>query len=166
VNSTRPHHVDGSGAATWLEKTIYSKVSTVGPDPTGKYRTPVYTDRTSGQGLGPPRVQTEPLGRVPDPSMWGPSNPQQGPFRWQAVRPCCRMHCTHHDSRVPRKQRRHINIVCTTDVMALGDGPGVAGISYFLPFCPWVHMSGLSILVRAPLSYKREGTRRYKADPT
>jgi hypothetical protein len=27
-------------------------------------------------------------------------------------------------------------------------------------------MSGLSILVHAPLSYKREGTRRYKADPT
>jgi hypothetical protein len=33
VNSTRPHHVDGSGVATWPEKTIYSKVSTVGPDP-------------------------------------------------------------------------------------------------------------------------------------
>jgi hypothetical protein len=25
-------------------------------------------------------------------------------------------------------------------------------------------MSGLNILVRAPLSYKREGTQRYKAD--
>jgi hypothetical protein len=33
-------------------------------------------------------------------------------------------------------------------------------------FCPWAHMSGLSIFVRAPLSYKREGTRHYKADPT
>jgi hypothetical protein len=22
------------------------------------------------------------------------------PFRWQAVRPCCRVHCAHHDSRV------------------------------------------------------------------
>jgi hypothetical protein len=50
--------------------------------------------------------------------------------------------------------------------MALGDRPGITGISYFLPFCSWAHMSGLSILVRAPLSYKREGTRRYKADPT
>jgi hypothetical protein len=47
--------------------------------------------------------------------------------------------------------------------MALGVRPGVTGISYFLPFCSWAHMSGLSILVRAPLSYKREGTRRYKA---
>jgi hypothetical protein len=37
-------------------------------------------------------------------------------------------------------------------------------ISYFPPFCPWAHMSGLSILVRAPLSYKREGTRCYKAE--
>jgi hypothetical protein len=48
VNSTRPHHMDGSGAAAWPEKTIYSKVSTVGPDPMGKCRTLVYTDRTSG----------------------------------------------------------------------------------------------------------------------
>jgi hypothetical protein len=22
------------------------------------------------------------------------------PFQWQAVRPCCRVHCAHHDSRV------------------------------------------------------------------
>jgi hypothetical protein len=35
--------------------------------------------------------------------------------------------------------------------MALGDPPSVAGSSYFLPFCPWAHMSGLSVLVRAPL---------------
>jgi hypothetical protein len=46
--------------------------------------------------------------------------------------------------------------------MALEDRPGVTGISYFLPFCPWAHMSGLSILACAPLSYKREGTRHYK----
>jgi hypothetical protein len=52
---------------------------------------------------------------------------------------------------LPRKQPRHINTVCTTDIMALGDRPGVIGISYFLPFCPWAHMSGLSILVRTPL---------------
>jgi hypothetical protein len=36
--------------------------------PTGKCQTPGYTDRTSGRGLGPPQVQTRPLGRVPDPS--------------------------------------------------------------------------------------------------
>jgi hypothetical protein len=32
--------VDGSGAATWPEKTIYSKVSIVGPDPHGKVSDP------------------------------------------------------------------------------------------------------------------------------
>jgi hypothetical protein len=47
--------------------------------PMGKWRTPTYTDQTSGQGPGPPRVQTGPLGRVPDPSMWGPCHSQQGP---------------------------------------------------------------------------------------
>jgi hypothetical protein len=40
VNSTRPHHVDGSGAVTWPEKTIYFKVSTVGPDPHRKVSDP------------------------------------------------------------------------------------------------------------------------------
>jgi hypothetical protein len=39
-NSTRPHHVDGSGTATWPEKMIYSKVSTVSPDPHGKVPDP------------------------------------------------------------------------------------------------------------------------------
>jgi hypothetical protein len=41
------HHVDGSGAATWPEKMIHSKVSTVSPDPMGKCRTPIYTDWAS-----------------------------------------------------------------------------------------------------------------------
>jgi hypothetical protein len=39
-NSTRPHHVDGSETATWPEKMIYSKVSTVSPDPNGKVPDP------------------------------------------------------------------------------------------------------------------------------
>jgi hypothetical protein len=45
--------------------------------PMGKCRTPAYTDRTSGQGPGPPRVQTRPPGRVPDLSVWGPAHSQQ-----------------------------------------------------------------------------------------
>jgi hypothetical protein len=69
---------------------------------------------------------------------------------------------------LPRKQPRDINTIWATDIMALGDLIGDTGIGYFYnvfpPFCSWAHMSGLSILVRAPLSYKREGTRRYKAD--
>jgi hypothetical protein len=44
-----------------------------------RYRTPVYTVRASGYGPGPPRVQTEPLGWDPDPSVWGPGRSQQGP---------------------------------------------------------------------------------------
>jgi hypothetical protein len=32
MNNTRPHHVGGSGAATWPEETIYSKVTTVVSD--------------------------------------------------------------------------------------------------------------------------------------
>jgi hypothetical protein len=44
-----------------------------------RYRTPVYTVQASGYGLGPPRVQTGPLGWDPDPSVWGPSRSQQGP---------------------------------------------------------------------------------------
>jgi hypothetical protein len=68
---------------------------------------------------------------------------------------------------LPRKQPRHINTIWTTDIMAPEDCLAVAGMRYFYsvfpPFCPWAHMSGLSTLVRAPLSYKREGTRRYKA---
>jgi hypothetical protein len=75
VNSTRPHHVDGSRAATWPEKTIYSKVSTVGPYPHGKVPDPcIYrpdlrarsmtstgANRTPGTGPGPPCVGSGPL---------------------------------------------------------------------------------------------------------
>jgi hypothetical protein len=86
------------------------------------------------------------------------------PFHWQAVRPCCGVHYAHHHSRVTEEAARHINTICTTNIMALGDHPGITGISNFLPFCPWAHMSGLSTLVRAPLSYKRDGTRCYKTD--
>jgi hypothetical protein len=73
------------------------------------------------------------------------------PFRWQTVRPRYGVHYAHHDSRVTEDAARDINTICTTDIMALGDDPGVIGSSYFLPFCPWAHMSGLITLVRAPL---------------
>jgi hypothetical protein len=48
-NSTRPHHVGGSKAATWAEKMIYSKISTMSPDPHGKVPDPsIYKSRTPG----------------------------------------------------------------------------------------------------------------------
>jgi hypothetical protein len=73
INSTQPHHVDGSGAATWPEKMIYSKVSTVSPDPHGKVsdpyihrpglrvmsRTPTGANRTPRMGSGPLCVGSE-----------------------------------------------------------------------------------------------------------
>jgi hypothetical protein len=66
-SNTRPHHVDGSRAATWPGETTPSKVSTVGPDPHGKVSDPSIsgpdlregsrisagTDRTPGTGPGP-----------------------------------------------------------------------------------------------------------------
>jgi hypothetical protein len=75
VNSTRPHHVDGSRAAMWPEKMIHSKVSTVGPDPHGKVSDPcIYgpdlraesrtfagTNRTPGTGPRPLCVGSGPL---------------------------------------------------------------------------------------------------------
>jgi hypothetical protein len=81
-NSTRPHHMDGSGAATWPEKMIYSKVSTVSSDPHGNVPNPyIYRSslRVRSRRPGPPRAQTGPLGWVPDPSVWGTGHSQQGP---------------------------------------------------------------------------------------
>jgi hypothetical protein len=78
--------------------------------------------------------------------------------------PCCDIHCAHHHSRVTKEAARDINTMCATDIMALGDFLDDTGIGYFYmyfpPFCPWAHMSGPNTLVRTPLSYKREGTRR------
>jgi hypothetical protein len=54
VNSDRPHHVDGSGAATWLEKTISSKVSAVGSG-------------LPWESIEPLHIRTGPPGRVQDP---------------------------------------------------------------------------------------------------
>jgi hypothetical protein len=65
---------------------------------------------------------------------------------------------------LPRKEPQHINTVWNTDIMALGDRPGVTDISYFLPFCPGPTCQGSVSLYMPPLSYKKEGTRHYKAD--
>jgi hypothetical protein len=73
--STRPLHVDGSGAATWPEKMIYPKVSTMSPDPHGKVsdpciyrlglrvrsRTPAGANWTPRMGSGPLYVGSGPL---------------------------------------------------------------------------------------------------------
>jgi hypothetical protein len=79
VNSTRSHHVDGSGAATWPEKTIYSKVSTVGPDPHGKVPDPcMYGPDLRVRSRTSTGVNRTP-GRVLDPTVWGSGHSQQDP---------------------------------------------------------------------------------------
>jgi hypothetical protein len=292
VNSTRSHHMDGSRAATWPEKTISSKVSIVGPDPPWESTGPLYmqtgppgeVQNLHGCRSDPPDGALTPLREVRaihggDPGFWDKEYPdlnrsQEGvrsrhmsrpyrvrlcsslrrspdaamwptardvsqwaepdirpldrvasafivdkarylsiplagdvpprhlmspvhstgrrcaasafnvpcplrwqaatrpscrrracPIHWQAVRLCCGVHYAHHRSRVIEEAARDINTICTIDIMAPEDCPDVAGYFYsvFPPFCSWAHMSGLSTLVRAPLSYKREGTRRYKA---
>jgi hypothetical protein len=67
-NSTRPHHVDGSRTTTWPEKMIYSKESTVSPDPHGKVSDPcIYRPgprvrpRTSTGANQAPRMGSRPL---------------------------------------------------------------------------------------------------------
>jgi hypothetical protein len=65
ANNARPHHVGGSGAATWPEETIYSKVSTVGPDPHGKVSDPWIHRPDPGTGPGPLRGVRATHNRVP-----------------------------------------------------------------------------------------------------
>jgi hypothetical protein len=59
---------------------------------------------------------------------------------------------------LPRVLPRASNIVCTTDIIALGDHPGVTGSSSFLPFLPGPTCRGSVSLYVPLLSYKREGT--------
>jgi hypothetical protein len=49
--------------------------------------------------------------------------------------------------------------------MELGDRPGVTALVTSLHFAPGPTCWGSVPLYVPPLSYKREGTRRYKADP-
>jgi hypothetical protein len=69
---------------------------------------------------------------------------------------------------LPRKQPQHINTAWTTDIMAPGDCSGVlalvTSIMYSHRFVPGPTCRGSASLYVPPLSYKREGTRRYKAD--
>jgi hypothetical protein len=71
---------------------------------------------------------------------------------------------------LPRKLLRDINTIWTTDIMPLGYLLGDTGIGYFymysLRFAPRLTCQGSAPLYVPPLSYKREGTRRYKGDPT
>jgi hypothetical protein len=58
---------------------------------------------------------------------------------------------------LPRKQPRDINTIWTTDIMALGDLLGDAGVGYFymysLRFAPGPACRGPATLYVPPLSY-------------
>jgi hypothetical protein len=159
-------------AATWPTARDVSQRAEPGVRPLGRATSAFIVDKACRLSIPlvgdvPPRHLMSPIhstGRrcaasafnVPCPLRWQaatrPSHRRRAyPFHWQAVRPCCGVHYAHHHSRVTEEAAKDINTICTTDIMALGDHPGVSGVSYFLLFCPWAHMSGLSILVRAPL---------------
>jgi hypothetical protein len=81
------------------------------------------------------------------------------PFRWQVVCPCCRMHYGHHYSRVTKEAAADISTpVDCSGVLAL-----VTSIMYSLRFVPGPTCQGSASWYVPPLSYNREGTRRYKA---
>jgi hypothetical protein len=71
---------------------------------------------------------------------------------------------------LPKRQQRDINTILATDIMTLGDLLGDISFGYFymyfLRFAPGPTCRSSAPLYVPPLSYKREGTRRYKADPT
>jgi hypothetical protein len=78
-NSARPHHMDDSVAATWPENMIYSKVSTVSPDPHGKVSDPcIYRSGLRVRSRTPTGANRTPR-MNPDPSEWGSGHSQQGP---------------------------------------------------------------------------------------
>jgi hypothetical protein len=70
---------------------------------------------------------------------------------------------------LPRRQPQHINTAWATNIMAPGDCSGVlalvTSVMYSLCFALGPTCRGSTSLYVPPLSYKREGTRRYKADP-
>jgi hypothetical protein len=112
---------------------------------------------------------------VPCPLRWQaatiPSRRRRAcPFHWQAVRPCCGIHCAHHDARY-RRSSREISILYGLQtlwrleifwaILALD-----TSIVISFHFAPGPTCRGSVSLYVPPLSYKREGTQHYKADPT
>jgi hypothetical protein len=77
------------------------------------------------------------------------------PFHWQAVRPCFRVHYAHHHSRVTKEAAAGYQYCRDYGHHGARRLLRRTHISYFYnvfpPFCSWAHMSGLNILVRAPL---------------
>jgi hypothetical protein len=90
-------------------------------------------------------------------------------FHWQAVRPYCRVHYAHHYSHVTKEAAAAYQYC-----MSCGHQHAwrllrrylVTPTMYFFHFVPGPTCRGSGSLYVPPLSYKREGTQRYRADPT
>jgi hypothetical protein len=107
-------------------------------------------------------------------SLWrtatGPSYRQRAcPIRWQVACPYCRMRHTHHDSRVTERAAARSQYCKCYGHYCTQRGPGDylgAGIGYSIAysfrFAPGPTCWSPAPLYVPPLSYKREGTRRYK----
>jgi hypothetical protein len=82
----------------------------------------------------------------------------------QTVRPCCKVHCVHHHLCVAREatpaRQYHADRGCQ------GARRLLQQLQVLQPLYSRAHMSGLSTLVRAPLSYKMGGMQRYKGTDT
>jgi hypothetical protein len=81
------------------------------------------------------------------------------PVHCKTVRPCCEVHCVHHHLCVAREaspaRQYYANHGCQ------GARRLLQQLQVLHLLCSRAHMSGLSTLVRAPLSYKRGGMQRY-----
>jgi hypothetical protein len=89
------------------------------------------------------------------------------PFHWQVARPCCRMHYTHHDLHVTKEAAAAYQYCVCCGQHGPGDCTDVTCISYSMysfHYVPGPTCRGSASLYVPPLSYKREGTQRYRAD--
>jgi hypothetical protein len=89
-------------------------------------------------------------------------------FHWQAAHPCCRLHYAHHYSHGTKGSCRRISILCGLRT-SWHQEIAQASLALVTPcisfhYAPGPTCRGSASLYVPPLSYKREGTQRYKAD--
>jgi hypothetical protein len=90
------------------------------------------------------------------------------PFHWQIVRPYCRVHYAHHYSYATKEAAaayQYCGLWTSGRLeIALALLALVTPIMYSFHFAPGPTCRGLASLYVPPLSYKSEGTQRYKVD--
>jgi hypothetical protein len=90
------------------------------------------------------------------------------PFHWQTVRPYCCVHYAHHHSRVIKETATAYQYYMDCGNRGAHEIAHALVTPIIYSFCYVLGTTcrGSASLYVPPLSYKREGTRRYKADPT